>query len=644
MVARFFAPKYGCTLNLIPPGVVAMAEPNPRAEHGQNTSNKRKAKAMPQQAPQTNETGQASIVAGYNLLLHSHDAQKNADGTFEWVKQDGWVRTARDNDLLRLQFVYGFASLRNYWFINNSNNRLLIRLTTLQSDGTPVGSFGPMRLRCGSYTSTHQLNLEMQTALDHAVRTALNAMNNWALTGGADASAYGIFNLHEHTRPNDRPGVHHANVMTVVQIADGSPYARTEVGETVYPNSLLQLDPNQANYSIADAFEAHRDNYFNTVSGNVPHPREEYKRMPCNEHTFTHAYRPLVDETVLTEPTNWRTVDLDQAKGRSNRAMFIVSIDLSEPDDSDRPYQFGCLRASEPRRVYGIPDDDLGLRRDAGFSVEFFGSNDSPHAPQVWGGYGSPDLYLNEQEFYVGTVEPYANGAFAGSEYAGRRLAGAEKHRGRSVTGPSAWHVDHYVKRTKRIDEDSSYVGYEASAVGYSPMATMLGSEGNNHILVRVSQVNGKNIMTPYLSAGFDARARETSRSAHPSDVLGVMHTTPEGDRAEASFSDSSGAEHSNGWFMTLSDNILQRVRISLTDTANNDIASFTSNNRRMQAGDGVPFSVVLRADVIRNVDNERVQSQQTARGVTHTAPHRFLSDTSVEGTNEAPYTNKPIF
>ena len=546
------------------------------------------------------------------------------------------MRTARDNDMLRLQFVYDFASLRNYWFINNSNNRLLIRLTTLQGDGKPVGCFGPMRLRCGSYTSSHQLNIEMQTAIDHAVRAAFNAMNNWALTG--NASGDGIFTLH------GRPGAHYSNIMTVMQIADGTEYARTDVGETVYPNSLLQLDPNQASYQIADAFEAHRDNYFNTVSGNVPHPEEEYKRMPSNEHTFTDAYKPLVDPDVTEGPTNWFTQELEQTKGRSNRAMFIVAVDLSKPSDSGNAYQFGCLLGDEPRRAEGIPDSELGLMRDAGFSVEFFGSNDSPHGPQVWGAYGSPDLYLNENEFYVGSIEPYANGAFAGSQYAGRRLSGSDKHRGRSVTGGSAYIVDHFVKRTKRATPDDSYVGYEASAVGYSPMATMLGSEGNSHILVRISQVNGKNIMTPYMSAGFDARIRETSRSAHPSDVLGVMHTTPEGDRAEASFSDSSGAEHSNGWFMTLSDNILQRVRISLTDTANNDIASFVSNNRRMQAGDGVPFGIVLRADVIRNVDNERVQSQQTARGVTHTAPHRFLSDTSVEGTNEAPYTNKPIF
>jgi len=366
--------------------------------------------------------------------------------------------------------------------------------------------------------------------------------------------------------------------------------------------------------------------------------------MPSNEHTFTHAYKTLVDETVLEEPTNWRTESLDQAKGRSNRAMFILSVDLSEPAPNDKAYRLSCLRNDEPRRVYGIPDADLGLRRDAGISVEFFGSNDSPHGPQVWGAYGSPDLYLNETEFYVGTVEPYASVTFAQGEYAGRRLAGGEKRRGKSMTRESAWLLDHYVKRSKRATSGDPYTGYEASAVGYSPMAVMLGSEGNNHILVRVSQVNGKNIMTPYLSAGFDARIRETSRSAHPSDVLGVMHTTAEGDRAAANFSDSSGAEHSNSWFMTLSDNIISRIRISLTDTANNDIASFTSNNRRMQAGDGVPFGVVLRADVIRNVDNERVQSQQTARGVTYTAPHRFLSDTSVEGTNEAPYTNKPVF
>ena len=635
MVARFLAPRYGCTLNLIPPGVVAMAEPNPSAEYGQIASNKRRAKAQPQQAPQTNETGQASIVAGYNLLLHSHDAQKNADGTFEWVKQDGWVRTARDNDMLRLQFVYGFASLRNYWFINNSNNRLLIRLTALQSDGTPVGCFGPMRLRNGTYTSTHQLNLEMQAALDTAVRTAFNAMNNWALTG--NPSSDGIFNMN---------GTRGSHVMTVVQVADGSPYARTEAGETVYPTSLLQLDPNQSgrNNPISHAFERHRDNYFNTVSGNVPHPLEKYKRMPSNEHTFTSAYERLVDPEVTDGPTNWYTQSLEQTKGRSNRAMFIVALDLSKFIDTDPPqYRFGCLPPSEPRRLYGIPDGDLGLKRDAGFSVEFFGSNDSPHGPQVWGAYGSPDMYLNENEFYVGTVEPYANAAFGSSQYANRALGNGQKHKGRSITGGTAYVVDHLIKRSKP-DFNANFTGYEASAVGYGPMATMLGSEGNSHILVRIYQVNGKNIMTPYLSAGFDARVRETSRSAHPSDVLGVMHTTAEGDRAEASFSDSSGAEHSNGWFMTLSDNILQRVRISLTDTANNDIASFVSNNRRMQAGDGVPFSVVLRADVIRNVDNERVQSQQTARGVTHTAPHRFLSDTSVEGTNEAPYTNKPIF
>jgi hypothetical protein len=628
-----------------------MAEPNPRAEYGQNASNKRKAKAQPQQAPQTNQTGQASIVSGYNLLLHSHDAQKNADGTFEWVKQDGWVRAPRDNDLLRLQFVYGFASLRNYWFINNSNNRLLIRLTTLKGDGNPVGSFGPMRLRCGSYTSSHALNIEMQTALDLAVRTALNAMNNWAVTGGANASAYGIFDMHGHVQAGDAvgpSGAHRSNVLTVLQVADGSSYARTEAGETVYPHSLLQLDPNEAGGSdpIGHAFERHRDNYYNTVSGNVPHPREAYKRMPSNEYTFTHAYRPLLDEDVLDEPTNWRTAELDQVKGRSNRAMFIVAVDLSKPDPNDRTYRLSCLPINEPDRVAGIPDNKLGFRRDAGFNVEFFGSNDSPHGPQVWGAYGSPDLYFNEHEFYVGTAEPYINNAFAQSKYAGASVTGntALKEQGKSISGRSAYILDHYVKRNKRIDQQSAFIGYEASAVGYSPMATMLGSEGNNHILVRISQVNGKNIMTPYMSAGFDARVRETSRSAHPSDVLGVMHTTPEGDRAEASFSDSSGAEHSNSWFMTLSDNIIQRIRISLTDTANNDIASFTSNNRRMKAGDGVPFMVTLRADVIRNVDNERNQSQQTARGVTYTSPHRFLTDTSVEGTNEAPYTNKPVF
>jgi hypothetical protein len=626
-----------------------MAETNPRAEYGQNTSNKRRAKAQPQQAPQTNDTGQASIVAGYNLILHSHDAQKNADGTFEWVKQDGWVRAPRDNDLLRLQFVYGFASLRNYWFINNSNNRLLIRLTTLKGDGTPVGSLGPMRLRCGTYTSTHQLNIEMQTAFDLAVRTALNAMNNWAITDGASASGYGIFNLHEHGEFDDAigpPGAHKANVLTVVQVADGSSYARTEVGETVFPNSLLQIDANPPSYGILDAFERHRDNYFNTVSGNVPHPNSTHKRMPSNEHTFTHAYSPFVDEDVLNEPTNWRTVGLDDAKGRSNRAMFILGVDLSEPDPQDEPYPFSCLPEDEFHRTDGIPDDKLGFRRDAGFNVEFFGSNDSPHGPQVWGAYGSPDLYFNESEFYVGTADPYVNTAFSGSQYAGRTLAGATqytKHQGRSIAGRSAWHLDHYVKRNKQNSNDE-FTGYEACAVGHSPMAVMLGSEGNNHILVRVSQVNGKNIMTPYLSAGFDARKRETSRSAHPSDIMGVMHTTAEGDRAAASFSDSSGAEHSNGWFMTLSDNIISRIRISITDTANNDIASFSDNNRRMQAGDGVPFCVVLRSDVIRNVDNERNQSQQTARGVTYTAPHRFLNDTSVEGTNEAPYSNKPVF